>query len=776
MRVSTEQRSVAVDPGGSVQVTVHVVNTGTIIDGVSARLIGLDGADVRVEPAMLPLFPDAGADIVLTLAVPETHQAGVHPLVVEVLSHTTAEVAHADLDLAVAPRPAVALRSTPRMIRARRSGRFVLEVDNQGNIPLEVSLAPPPSEPGVVLRLSPATLRVEPGTTTPVMAVLKGPRMITGGEIDRTLGVELTGRRVDSAGPDEAEAPADLTTSTVLQLRQRPVLSRGLITSFILLAIVGLWAAVFVFGLNQAFRDDPLTKAAPASYFAALNQSGTDPAPVAATTGDGFFLEKTGLVSPDVGGSIAGTVIAGSDGRPVGRVLVEAFREGQRDEPVGTAASQTDGTYLLTGLFPTSYELKFSGDGFEPTWLKGAGGQGRVLVQAVPRETVEAAAEPIALQGLPGSLRGRVDAGEDTAAAPTEVSIRLLSNVGVPGAPVTRTTVDGAYRFDGLVTPGTYQVTFTTPGYAATSIVEELEGGEDLLRPEVLLGADAGTLTGRVVDQSGAGIGDATVTTSVGGSERTVTTPTAGLVGAFTLDQLPTPGTFVRHHLRARLRHQDRDRRPRTGRQCGAHLHAVLGDHQRQRLGHRHRGQRDRWGPGDPGRRHGRRGGQPLDHDLDRGHRGRVVLLQRPRSRRLHAHLRAPRLRRADPAGLARRQHPGVREVVPARQASRLDPGPGGRPGQQRSGRRGHDHRHQRRDQRVGRQRRCSRGDAAPPGRVPHHRADPRLVQRHGVGRRLRPAHGPGPGRGRLERPAPGHPARGGGLRCASSSPRTGSR
>lgn len=547
MRVSTDSRVVAVEPGGTAEIHVDVVNTGAIIDGVTARLIGLDDATVRASPALLPLFPDAQGRIVLTVELPVTFQAGRHPLVIEVLSHTTNLLAHADVDLEVAARPAVQLTSTPRMVRARRTGRFVLEVHNAGNIPLEVDLAAPPSEPGVALRLNPPTLRVEPGTTSPVMATLKGPRMLTGTELDRSLTVELVARRLQSGPVDEtdgAEAPAELTGGTVIQLRQRPVVSRGLVTALILVAIVGLWAAVFVFGLDRVFKADQVPKAAAKSYYEVAAQDGRLNSAAGVPT---TFLKKSAVVAPDIGGSVSGVVRAASDGRPVGRVLVQAFRVGGT-KPVGSAATQADGTYLLTGLFPTAYELKFSAEGYRPAWLSGAGGDGASPSDRTPlslEPAVTTAAGDTVLTGKSGSLRGTINPGDGVTPPPTtEVTVRLLTNEGGRRFGASQKTSTGSYSFTNLVTPGTYQISFVTPGYGATSVVEELDGGEDRMRPDVLLGAAGGQISGTVEDGAGV-LGGATVTTAVAGRTVSVQTPTVGDVGRFTLENLPTPGTYV---------------------------------------------------------------------------------------------------------------------------------------------------------------------------------------------------------------------------------------
>jgi hypothetical protein len=59
MRVATDTRLLEVDPGGTAAVIVEIVNTGEVIDGMTAHIIGLSDQFVTAQPALLPLFPDA---------------------------------------------------------------------------------------------------------------------------------------------------------------------------------------------------------------------------------------------------------------------------------------------------------------------------------------------------------------------------------------------------------------------------------------------------------------------------------------------------------------------------------------------------------------------------------------------------------------------------------------------------------------------------------------------------------------------------------------------
>ena len=78
MRASTDNRVVDVAPGEPGAVVVEVVNTGEVIDGISANVIGLPEECVSSAPAMLPLFPASNgrADPLARLSRRPTRRAG----------------------------------------------------------------------------------------------------------------------------------------------------------------------------------------------------------------------------------------------------------------------------------------------------------------------------------------------------------------------------------------------------------------------------------------------------------------------------------------------------------------------------------------------------------------------------------------------------------------------------------------------------------------------------------------------------------------------------
>jgi hypothetical protein len=59
VRVTAGSTLVDLAPGASTDLDFDVVNTGSVIDGVTARVIGLPEQQVRAHPPVLALFPDS---------------------------------------------------------------------------------------------------------------------------------------------------------------------------------------------------------------------------------------------------------------------------------------------------------------------------------------------------------------------------------------------------------------------------------------------------------------------------------------------------------------------------------------------------------------------------------------------------------------------------------------------------------------------------------------------------------------------------------------------
>ncbi|MDQ1700164.1 MAG: hypothetical protein QOG34_2027 [Frankiaceae bacterium] len=537
LRVALDRRRLSADPGSIVTFTLDITNTSEVIDGISARVLGVDAERVTSRPQVLSLFPDSNGELTLSIELPDSYPAGTHPLTVALDSHTSGTTELVDLELTVAPVPRVQVQPRPAVVRTGRRAHFVVDVGNRGNVPLDVALTAADSDRSLKLRFSRTSVTVPAGSTKPVNLDSRSPRHLFGNDIDRPFTVHA-----------EATAPVTMPGAVPLAVlenaglihRQRPVIARGVLTTIVLVTIVALWAGAFLFGLTKVFNTDPVTKAAPASFFVATGVAG-----LAAESTPGDVLAKGGPLPAGVGGVIAGRVVSTTSGDGVGRIVVEALRPSRTGlKLVTSSATQADGSYVVIGLFPGSYYLRFSAVGYHTTWYPGAPTQlAARLLSAAPQQVTKAASIQVA--GFPATISGQVDAGQVATPVRTTVIVRPLT--GTSDKPVVKpvlTDAKGNYTVGGLPAPASYQVSFITAGYLASTLSEDVGGGQHRYEPVTRLSAGAGTISGVVTDGHGP-IGGVTVSTTVNGQTFTTCTPTVGRVGHFSLGGLPTPGLYI---------------------------------------------------------------------------------------------------------------------------------------------------------------------------------------------------------------------------------------
>jgi hypothetical protein len=537
LRVAMDRRHLSADPGSTVTFTLEVTNTSEVIDGISARVLGVDAERVSSRPQVLSLFPDSAGELTLSIELPESYPAGTHPLTVALDSHTSGGTELVDIDLTVAPVPRLQVRPRPAVIRTGRRAHFVVDVGNHGNVPLDVALTAADADRSLKLRFSRTSVTVPAGGTKPVNLDSRAPRHLFGNDLDRPFSLHAQAS-TPAAAPGTAPPPP-VKDNAGLVHRQRPVIARGVLTALILMTIVALWAGAFLFGLTKVFGNDPVTKAAPASFFVATGVAG-----LAADSTPGDVLAKGGPLPAGVGGVIAGRVVSTTSGDGIGRIVVEALRPSRTGLVLVTsAATQADGSYVVLGLFPGDYYLRFTALGYHTTWYPSANSQaGAHQVSAAPQQVTKA--NPVKVVGFPAAISGQVDPGLVTTPVRTVVIARPLT--GTSDAPVAKTLTDakGNYTLTGLPAPASYQVSFTTAGYLASTLSEDVGGGQHRYEPVVRLSAGAGTISGIVTDGHSP-IGGVTVSTTVNGQTFTTGTPTVGKVGRFTLGGLPTPGLYI---------------------------------------------------------------------------------------------------------------------------------------------------------------------------------------------------------------------------------------
>jgi hypothetical protein len=291
--------------------------------------------------------------------------------------------------------------------------------------------------------------------------------------------------------------------------------------------------------LSKVFGGDPFTKAAPPSFF--ISSSALKGLAAANIPGD--VLAKGGPLPPGVGGAVAGRVRAASTGAGVGRIIVSAYRRSPDGLTlVTTAATQSDGSYGVIGLFPGSYVLQFSAPGYADLWYPHAASPAGAIEVAVAPQDVTRAKDAV-VSGSPATIIGRVDPGD---AKNVRIAVVIRSLTGTSNKAVARTVTNaaGRYRLAGLPAPNTYQLSFVGAHYLASTVTENLAAGQTRYEPMVRLSAGNGSISGLVTDGKNP-LGGVSVTTNVGGQAFKTVTPTQGNVGYFTLSNVPTPGTYV---------------------------------------------------------------------------------------------------------------------------------------------------------------------------------------------------------------------------------------
>jgi hypothetical protein len=525
MRATVALPHLKASPGRSFTITVDVVNSNDVIDGASARLVGLPGTRVSCDRGELALFPAGTGTLVLTVDLPRGFLAGLHQATVEVLSRVYGDqVARCDIDVDVEPVTQGALQLLPATKSGHRRSSFTLVCDNEGNTPLELTLDGYDPERALRLHFEPAVLEVPPATTAEVVLKVRAGRQVLGSERPRPIMVVGTGSGL------ELDAKATYV--------QKPTIPRGVVTAAILAVIIGLWAAAFAVGIHKVLAEDPPTKSAPLSFFAVTPSGAAKLA--AATSQDtptGFIPKNEAPLG--IGGTITGTVVTPGLPSGVGRITVQAIRVGDTSGDAVTAATQADGTYQLAGLFPGTYDVSFSAPGYQTVWYAGSHSQGSAKAVLVSAQ-IETPNINATITGQPATIQGHLLTGE-TPAPPVTVTV-LQNNVPV-GASVTSNS-SGDYSVSGLASPATYTLAFTAKGFQQTDATVTVGGGQTVVANTVQMSAGAGEIDGTITDGTNP-LGGVAVVATANGQTFTSASPTTGQVGHFALPNLPTPATYL---------------------------------------------------------------------------------------------------------------------------------------------------------------------------------------------------------------------------------------
>ncbi len=521
MRTELLPLDVAVRPGDETVIEIEVGNTADVIDGVTARVEGIDPSWVYLPIPVLSLFPDSTGTMPIHIRFPRMTVVGDYLVVITIEStiDPTRRSTH-DLWLHVDPIEAASLRLRPSVVAAGKRATFGAIVTNEGNAVTDFTMSAVDETRVLDTTVQPLTLTVLPGTEGVAEIVVSGKRPWVGQPVARTVSIG-------------ADTPT-LQLRATATFNQKPRIPRGVLTALLLAAIIALWAFIFLFGVNLLRSGNDPTKAVAANF----NEGGVQDVP----------LES-------IAGSALGKVTAASTGQGLPLITVEAYRLTAQggEELTVSAGTADDGTYDLAGLLPGNYKLRYTAEGFQELWYPSA----PTSAEATPVE-IEPLGQvkdlDVALTGMSGRMTGAVALPESaTPGQPVNVTIQEIPapptdpNAPAPVAPppISQETTDGRVDFTGLTTPGTYRVTIEAAGFQPQEFTQVLGGGSQQVLNTARLGAATGSIAGTVRSSDGTPLGNVTVTATSGDIEKEATTPTAGNVGTYLIDGLDTPRTYV---------------------------------------------------------------------------------------------------------------------------------------------------------------------------------------------------------------------------------------
>jgi hypothetical protein len=520
MRTELRALEAPVTPGQVTVIEIEVANTADVIDGITARVEGLDPGWVHLPTPVLSLFPDSTGVMPIHVTFPHTTVVGDYLVVVHIES-TIDAARHSthDLWLHVDPIVDASLRLRPSVVTGGKTATFAAIVTNKGNVTTDFTMGAADETRVLDCRAVPLTLTVPPGHQAEAEVWVKGPRPWFGQAVARTVIIT-------------AESPA-IQLKELATFNQKPRIPRGVLTFAILAAIVALWATIFLAGADLLRADEKPTKSVPPTF----NEGGPQDVPLAA-----------------VAGTVSGKVTAQSNGEGVARVTVEAFRVVPNGDPesTGSAATAEDGTYTLSALLPGTYLLRFTADGYGEVWFKDAPKQaGASKIELSPTE--EIGDRNVKMTGKSGELVGNVTLPDsaDSDQTITVSATQVVEQTGGAGAtrprkprPIVQETT-GPVSLTGLVTPATYRIKIAAAGFEPQVFEQDLSGGQAAVLNTVRLSAAPGSIAGIVRSSTGDALGNVKVVATSGELVKETTTPTAGNAGTFLLDKLESPRTWV---------------------------------------------------------------------------------------------------------------------------------------------------------------------------------------------------------------------------------------
>lgn len=248
---SLDTSAVTVEPGATVEVTLQVANPGNTVESYRFEMVGACAGWSVVEPESVSLLPGTSGTTTVRLSPPRSPEvpAGDHSLGVRVVpSDHPDETVVPEAVVTVLPFTEITAELIPRTTSGRRRGRHRVAVDNRGNTPVPVGLAPAASSDRVRLTVTPAALTIPLGQAEIVPLTVRARSL-------RWRGAPVVNPFQVVATP-ELGTPVTLDGSFEQEVLLPRWLPRAAIAALLLVgALAGLWYGLLRPAVRSTARD-----------------------------------------------------------------------------------------------------------------------------------------------------------------------------------------------------------------------------------------------------------------------------------------------------------------------------------------------------------------------------------------------------------------------------------------------------------------------------------------------------------------------------------------
>lgn len=614
MKVRVEPTRADIGPVGPAVFSVEIYNPDTVIRSYELAVLGVDPSWCRIaaeEGSGLALFPDSTGYATIVVDLPPDLPAGPQHLALQV-TETTGTDRPELIDLVVerAPERRALLEIHPPLVTGGRRAAFSLVVENTGNAPAELVPAATDLQDAVHAAFDPPTLTLAPRERRIAAMTVTGRRPLIGSPEARTVTVALGGTDM----PAESTATfvqkpwigrglvaltgllaAATVFTAVLANNLDQVVDKTKVDDALLVQAIENDEQVAAIAAVPATLSGAVTEAASGAGVAgvtvelydagdplvALRTAATDDAGAFQLTGvaggsykirfvgAGFTeswyegaatFEGATEVKVEPGTDVEGldVAIGGEPGIAKGTVIVDdpvgavatlylpgAAIGSDTDAVVATVNVASDGTFVFEEVpAPATYRLEVTKPGYAKETRTVTLGAAEVV------DDIQ-----VTLRNGDGEIKGTVVGPDGPAGGITVTASDGASSV------VTSTLSTGevgSFTLRDLVTPASYSITASGPGFRDEVVTVVLDQGQQLDGVAVVLSRDTGSVSGRASLLGGGPTGGVKVTVTDGTVTLFTTTLSTGDVGAWSIQGLPSPGTYTVTFSRADLVSQTR--------------------------------------------------------------------------------------------------------------------------------------------------------------------------------------------------------------------------